>query len=260
MLALPMLATVDPDMRHPGSVDDECARARTLLVRLRAALCAEDPARSAAALVAPSMARGVAIAMGAPDTPEATRAIDRCLVLCADHELNASTFAARVAASAGCDLYACLVAALAVLSGARHGGMAASVDAMLREVASPADARAFVEERGREGDALPGFGHRLYPGGDARADVLLAIARPHAASNPALATLFAVVDAMRAAGRELPNLDIGLVAVVRHLDLPTDAAGALFAIGRTAGWIAHVLEQRAAGYLLRPRARYVGPP
>jgi citrate synthase len=255
--ALPILAGLDPDAARAPTPQVERARSRVLLVRLRAALCAEDPARAARALAAPTMAEGVAIALGVGDRPGAVRAVDRCLVVCADHELNASTFAARVAASAGCDLYACLVAALAVLSGTRHGGMSAEVDAALRRIPSPAEARAFVADCVTSGAEIPGFGHRLYPGADGRAEVLLAIARAPAPS-PALATLFALLDAMREAGRAPPNLDVGLVALTRHLGLPADAAGALFAIARTAGWIAHVLEQRAAGYLLRPRARYVG--
>jgi citrate synthase len=181
------------------------------------------------------MARGVALAVGAPDTAEAASVINRCLVLCADHELNASTFGVRVAASTGCEIYACLVAALAILSGHRHGGASAALDAMLRGLESPSEARALVERRGRAGDALPGFGHRLYPDGDARAGVLLDVARPHASHNRELGILFALIDAMRDAGREAPNLDAGLVAVVRHLELPAEAAGAIFAMGRPRG-------------------------
>jgi citrate synthase len=260
MFALLLLAAADPDGSRSLGDEEECARARTLLVRLPAALCIEDEARSAAVLAAPSMARGVAIALGAPDTAEAARVINRCLIVCADHELNASTFGVRVAASTGCEVYACLVAALAILSGHRHGGAPASLDVLLRGLESPSEAVALVERRGRAGDALPGFGHRLYPVGDARADVLLDAARPHATGNRELGILFAVIDAMRDAGREMPNLDTGLVAVIRYLELPAEAAGALFAIGRIAGWIAHILEQRSSGYLLRPRARYVGPP
>jgi citrate synthase len=204
------------------------------------------------------MAAGVLVALGGRAQSDSVRAINQCLVLCADHELNASTFAARIAASAGCDLYACVSAALAVLTGARHGGMSRVVESMVAEAGSPEGARRFVRERSKQGDLIPGFGHRLYPDRDPRADALLALARERLGSNARRDTLFALVDAVRAVGREPPTLDVGLVATTRALGLPAGSAAALFAMGRIAGWIAHVLEQREAGYLLRPRARYVG--
>jgi len=175
-----------------------------------------------------------------------------------DHELNASTFASRVAASAGCNFYACIGAALAVLSGTLHGGVTDEVMAFVEAIGSPDRARSVVTERSRLGERIPGFGHRLYPDGDPRADVLLALARSTARRDVRVATLLAVVDAMRALGREPPNLDAGLVAVALTLGLPAGAPSVLFALGRTAGWVAHVLEQRKSGYIIRPRARYVG--
>ena len=112
---------------------------------------------------------------------------------------------------------------------------------------------------------MPGFGHPLYPDGDPRAEALFAFARAQAGSAARGArdvraqTLLAVVDAMRSLGREPPTIDVALVGVTLVLRLPPGSPAALFALGRTAGWVAHVIEQRAAGYLLRPRARYVGP-
>jgi citrate synthase len=257
-VALPALAGRDPHRTQP-SPDAECARARVLMVRLRAALALGHAARLRRALEAPSMAAGVLVALGGRADAESVRAINRCLVLCADHELNASTFAARVAASAGCDLYACVSAALAVLTGARHGGMSRVVEAMVADVGSPEGARRFVEERCRRGELIPGFGHRLYPDRDPRAEALLGFARGPLGPDSRRDTLLALVDAVRTVGREPPTLDVGLVATTRALRLPAGSAAALFAMGRIAGWIAHVLEQREAGYLLRPRARYIGP-
>ena len=113
-----------------------------------------------------------------------------------------------------------------------------------------------VARRTARGDAMPGFGHVLYPAGDPRATPLLEEARGRSAGREA-AALLALIDVM-AARREHPTVDAGLVALVLSLSLPRAAASGLFVLGRTAGWVAHVLEQRAAGTLLRPRARYVG--
>jgi citrate synthase len=179
-------------------------------------------------------------------------ALRRALVLCADHELNASTFAVRIVASTGASLAACLTAGLAALSGPLHGGATERVEALVDEVEWAGDAWRVVEERLRRGDPLPGFGHPLYPAGDPRCAALLAAA----ALDGRVAAL--AVAGERIGGRP-PNLDFGLVALRRSLGLPRGAALALFAIGRLAGWIAHALEQQATGKLLRPRARYVGP-
>jgi citrate synthase len=257
-VTLPALAAQDRT-RSDTTIAVECERARTLLVRMRAALALGSPARRRRSLEAESMARGVLEAMGCGAVPDAERLVNRCLVVCADHELNASAFAARVAASAGSDLYACIGAGLAVLSGQRHGGVTERVEALVAEVGSPQRAREVVESKRDRGETVPGFGHPLYPDGDPRARALLAWTRPPARGPRALEVLFALVDAMRSIGREPPTLDVGLVAVARVLELPEGAPGALFAIGRAAGWVAHALEQRQAGYLLRPRARYVGP-
>jgi citrate synthase len=256
-ITLPALAARDR-ARSDQSVAVECERARTLLVRMRAALALGSATRRRPSLEAESMARGILEAMGRRALPDAERLVNRCLVLCADHELNASAFAARIAASAGADLYACIGAALAVLSGERHGGVTEHVEALVAEVGSPARAREVVESKRDRGESVPGFGHPLYPDGDPRASALLAWTRVPARCPRAAEVLFALVDAMRGIGREAPTLDVGLVAVARVLELPAGAPGALFAIGRAAGWVAHALEQRRAGYLLRPRARYVG--
>ena len=186
--------------------------------------------------------------------------MNQALVLLADHELNASAFAVRVAASARADLYACLSAGLAAASGPLHGGSCDRVEALVREAARAASPRAFVRERLRRGEALPGMGHPLYPEGDPRARLCSSAAA--GARSPARSarwrTLTGVLDAARDLGLPPPSVDFGLVAVALALRLPRGTAASLFVIGRAAGWVAHALEQREAGFLLRPRARYVG--
>lgn len=176
--------------------------------------------------------------------------IRRTLVLLADHELNASTFAARVAASTGASLSAAGLAGLAALSGPLHGGMAARVEAFVEE-AERRDAAHAVSARLTRGASMPGFDHPLYPDGDPRAAALLAAFEP----PPLLADLRAATEA--ATGLK-PNIDFALVTLARTLKLPPDAPFILFATARSAGWAAHAIEQLQTGRLIRPRARYVG--
>lgn len=186
-------------------------------------------------------------------------AIDAALVLVADHELNASSFAARVAASTGANLHACLLAALHTASGPRHGAASARVEALLDEIDDRGSIARALAGRLALGDAIAGFGHPLYPGGDPRAAMLFALAKKIAPRNRSLRTLALVAARVARARRELPNVDAGLVALASAIGAPRGAAQTLFVLGRVAGWVAHVLEQRAAGFILRPRARYVGP-
>jgi citrate synthase len=208
------------------------------------------------ALAAPSVAESVLRALGVPPRARATAAVDRALVLLADHELNVSTFAARVAASAHADPYAAVLAGLSALSGPRHGGVTDRVEALLLEVEALGGASRVVHERERRGELVPGFGHPFYPGGDPRARMLLETAQTLPGRSRTAAAAFALVEAMAEAGRAAPNVDMALVTLRAALGLPRGAAAGLFAVGRCAGWIAHVLEQYAAGFLLRPRARY----
>jgi citrate synthase len=183
----------------------------------------------------------------------AAQAIRAALVLCADHELNSSAFAVRVVASTGASLAACVAAGLSALSGPRHGGQTSLVEILFEEAERFGDAARLVHERLRRGDILPGFGHPLYRGGgDPRALALLALLPPDR-------TREALREAMDAVRGVQPNVDFALVALRRALRLKPGSALALFAIGRTAGWIAHALEQQAEDKPIRPRARYTGP-
>jgi citrate synthase len=235
-------------------------RARRLIRTLAACFALARPGTPRSvlreALAASSVAESAARAFGIAPRPRATAAIDRALVLLADHELNVSTFAARVAASAHADPYAAVLAGLAALSGPRHGAASDRAEALVAEIESAGDAARVLHERERRGDLVPGFGHPFYPGGDPRARLLLETARGLGVRSRTASAAFATIDAMAAAGRPAPNVDMALVALRAALGLPRGAAAGLFAVGRSAGWIAHILEQYAAGFLLRPRARY----
>jgi citrate synthase len=257
LAAVPLLALADPE-RYAAPPEAEWERARRLLRAMAAVLGSTIGGEVAAqAFRAGTVAEAVAIALGA-SARKGRAAIDRALILCADHELNASTFAARVVASTGADLYACVAGALSALTGPRHGAASDRVEALLEEVGEPERAREVISARLSRGDAIPGFGHPLYPDGDPRVLPMLESARQLAGDSPRLGSVLAVLSSMKRARREPPNLDFGLVAIVRALGLKPGSATALFALGRTAGWIAHAIEQRDAGYLIRPRAEYVG--
>jgi citrate synthase len=163
-------------------------------------------------------------------------------------------------ASASATLYDVVGGGLAALKGTRHGGHTIRVEALFREAGSPREARRTLAERLRRGDAIPGFGHRLYPDGDPRGAALLELAARTAPRARSVELAAAVVEAGRDLVGEHPTLDLGLVALSQALGLPDGSALTLFALGRTIGWSGHAIEQYAAGELIRPRARYVGSP
>jgi len=169
--------------------------------------------------------------------------IRRALVLCADHELNASTYATRVCASAGSSLPACLLAGISTLSGRHHGGLTNSCLAWMRTISKQkANLKAITSNT-----QPPGFGHKLYPHGDPRALELLR----HCSAPPEWA--HAVAQVLDKTSLH-PTLDYGLATLEHQLKLPKGAGFAIFALGRTVGWLAHCFEQRKEGRLIRPRA------
>jgi citrate synthase len=184
--------------------------------------------------------------------------VRRALILCADHELNVSSFTARCVASAGSTPYAVVAAGLAALEGTRHGGSTARVEAMLAAMRRSRRIDTAIGERLRRGERIEGFGHPLYRDGDPRASALLALLRERYPRSPELTFVLDVAQTAGSALRDRPNLDFALAAVGRVLRLPAESALTLFAIGRSIGWIGHAIEQSATGQLIRPRARYVG--
>lgn len=245
--ALPIAATRDLaayDLR-PAAVRQTGAR----IVRLLAAAIAPRQSRAA-------MHRALQAAWS-PTCGDVADVIRTALVLCADHELNVSSFVARCAASAGASPYGVVSAAVATLKGYKHGGASERVLSLMAET-DGANARTIVAGRLRRGEAVPGFGHPLYPSGDPRAAALLRLAEASGNRAQWRATR-QLANAASDLLQELPNLDFGLAAVTRAYRLPDQAPVLLFALGRTVGWIAHAIEEYARGQLIRPRARYTGP-
>jgi citrate synthase len=192
--------------------------------------------------------------------PELVRVVDAALVLLADHELAASTVAARVAASVRADPYAVASAGLAVVSGTLHGGASLGIEALLDEIDRPDQAASVVGARLRRGERLRGFGHRLYPDGDPRAATLLARLRATADSSPRMEVVDSLLQAARRRGLPEPNVDLALAALAHVTGMTHGAGEAIFATARTAGWIAHALEEYERNAPIRPRAVYIGPP
>ena len=183
--------------------------------------------------------------------PDKHHLLRRALILLADHELNASTFSVRVVASTGASLSACLLGGLAALSGPLHGSASDQVRVLFDQIDNSQSPEEVVESWLRRGERLPGVGHKLYPNGDPRARAIIEGLNLTALERRTLNTIFD-----QSGHRE--NVDMALVLLERHLALPAEAAIALFAIGRSTGWIAHALEQNRTGHLIRPRAHYVG--
>jgi len=276
--AVSFAASLDPDA---GSIDADAnlRKAFRLVTLVPALVAAWQRLRAGKAPLASATADSHAawfltLLDGRPPAPEVARVLDVILTLHADHEFNASTFAARVAVATRADLHAAIVAAIATLKGPSHGGANEDVLLMLREIGDPAQAEAFIDDRLGRRDALsrrqrtdprtrvPGFGHRVYRVDDARARVLRGMARSMAEAT-GRQRLFAVAervyDAMRARTTLPVNVDFFSAVVYDALGIPPDFCTSIFATGRIAGWCAHALEQYADNRLIRPRAHYTGP-
>jgi citrate synthase len=195
-----------------------------------------------------------------PATPELVRTLNAALVLLADHELAASTLAARIAASTRADPYAVVGTGLGVLSGSLHGTASVPVHRLFNDVheVGPDHAGALVAEHLRHSAVVPGFGHPLYPAGDPRAAALLDLVRASGAHPERLATVDAVHAVMAEDAPANPNVDFGLAALAHVAGWHLGAGEAVFAVARSAGWIAHAIEEYGeAGNRFRARARYL---
>jgi citrate synthase len=191
----------------------------------------------------------------APQHRHAADLIRRALVLLADHELNASTFTVRCAASTGLNLYDAMIAGLVALKGPKHGGAGVLAAQLVRTLVD-GDVGPIIRERVALGERFAGFGHGVYKHGDPRARALLeALLRAGAAEKLASE----IPERIAEATGEFVNIDYALAVLIHTLGMPPGNELVLFAMARTVGWIAHASEQLRHGGLIRPRARYVGP-
>jgi citrate synthase len=191
------------------------------------------------------------------------KAVDAYWVAAAEHGMNASTFTARVVASTGADVAAALSAAVGALSGPLHGGAPARVLKMLDDVEAAGDAERYVKAVLDRGERLMGFGHRVYRAEDPRARTLQRVARE--LGGPRIEVAAALEQAALAELRArkpdrvlATNVEYWAAVVLDRAEIPAALFTALFACARTAGWSAHVLEQKRSGRLIRPSAVYVG--
>jgi citrate synthase len=206
-----------------------------------------------------SIIDGLIHALGVPSDPENFEALRVILIVLADHELSPGTLAARVVASAGGTLHSCIASALCATSGREVGRMYERVQDFLGHAKSCPVLVRRARQLHAGGQTVPGFGHRLYPDGDPRAVQLLAIASGRKQQMPELRAALAFIEQMRLESAIFPRQELAVVILTRAMGLPPQVPAALFALGRIAGWVAHVQEQRAAGTLLRPRAGFVRP-
>jgi citrate synthase len=259
-IAVPILAVLDPLRHHrdPGTV-------ATIGRSLVAALVESLPAASGAATREPaggSIAARLWPRITAHPADDALLGVlGTALALLADHELAASTLAARVAASVRADPYAVVLAGVGAMGGSLHGGASLAVESLLAEIGDPADAGRVIGQRQRRGERIPGFGHAVYQDGDGRASTLLTALRA-AAATPDTAAALALADAVlgEAERRGLPaaNIDLALGTFSRAAGMVTGGGEAIFAIARTVGWLAHAIEEYDRPTRLRLRAHYTG--
>ncbi len=196
-----------------------------------------------------------------PD-PEHVRAMDVALILHADHELNASTFAARVAAATLTDIYSATTAAIGTLKGPLHGGANESVMKLLMECESLDRVEPLILEKLRRKEKIPGFGHRVYRTEDPRARHLRTLSQrlgAKAGDTRWFAMTRKVEEVVLRERQLYPNVDLYSASVYAAMGIPLDLFTPIFAVSRISGWTAHVLEQYADNRLIRPRAEYIGP-
>lgn len=201
---------------------------------------------------------------GAAPTEAEARAFDVAMILHAEHEMNASTFTARVVAATLSDLHSAVVAAIAALKGPLHGGANEWVMATLERIADEEEVFGEVEELFERKEKLPGFGHPVYRTMDPRARILKSLSEEFSSEDGADPRWFRMTERAEEAAMELkglwPNVDLYSASLYRYLGIPTDLFTTLFAASRVVGWSAHVIEQYADNKIIRPASEYVGPP
>lgn len=269
--AISSLGHYDPDSGNTSR--EACLRkAMRLTARIGSIITAHQRLRQGEEPIKPIRGRSIAFnflytLFGKEPEPLLERIFDVCLILHADHELNASTFAARVTAATLSDMYSSVVSAIGALKGPLHGGANEQVMRMLLDIGEPSRAESWVRDALARKVKIPGFGHRVYKTEDPRATVLRrhseALARH--TGNPQWYEISRKVEkvmfeyAQREGKKIYPNVDFYSASVYHYMGIPTELFTPIFAMSRISGWTAHILEQWANNRLIRPRAEYTGP-
>jgi citrate synthase len=260
------LSSFDPD-DDDNSREATLRKAIRLTARMPTLVAAWERIRRGKPLVAPdpklSLAANFLYMMsGKKPTPLAAKTFDVALILHADHEYNASTFAARVTAATLSDLYSAVTSGIGALKGPLHGGANEQVMRMVEQIKSPERAEAWIRKALADKARISGFGHRVYRVEDPRAKHLRRLASElgrQVGNTDAVRILDTIAKEVTAEKKIYPNVDLYSGAAYAAMGIPTDQFTPIFAMSRVAGWSAHVLEQHAHNRLIRPRAEYTGP-
>ena len=244
---------------------DQMESCHNLLAKMGMLVCAFDRFRNSKEVVKPKLDKSIAwnflyCLNGEEPDDETASIFDKCLIIHADHELNCSTFAARVTASSRSDIYSAVISAIGTLKGPLHGGANEKVMLMLKEIGSVDQAKLWIEKALNKKQLIMGFGHRVYKEGDPRASLLKIFSETLAKKGDS--TWFEISKVLEQVVKEekglLPNVDFYSASTYYSMGIPIDLYTPIFASSRISGWIAHILEQQANNRIYRPRGEYVG--
>lgn len=241
--------------------------AARLVARLPSIVAVHHRLRTGYAPVGPRSDLGIAanflyMIHGKEPDPLHAKIFDAALILHADHELNASTFAARVTTATLSDMYSAVTAAISALKGPLHGGANEQVMHMLKEIGDIKNVERWVKDKLAKKEKIMGFGHRVYKKADPRALIIKRFAQQlseETGDTKWFEMSVAIEEVMLREKGIYPNVDFYTATMYHAMGIPTDLYTPIFACSRTAGWTAHILEQYANNRLIRPRAQYVGP-
>lgn len=264
--AVSSLGHWDPDSGNTR-LDASLRKAQRLTERIPLILSSHQRLREGKEPINPTLHRGIAYnflftLLGRKPDPDIVRALDISLILHADHELNASTFAARVTAATMADIYSAVTSAIGTLKGPLHGGANTEVMKMLMEIVTPENAASWVLKQLEAKKKIPGFGHRVYRCEDPRVAILrkyTEIVTQKTGSSTLLDITREVEKTMTAHSKVFPNVDLYTASLYHAMGIPLELFTPIFAMSRVTGWTAHILEQWNNNRLIRPSANYTGP-
>ncbi|TAL82298.1 MAG: citrate synthase [Candidimonas sp.] len=204
-----------------------------------------------------SVAKAMARSLGISSSPQVLRVLNASFVLSADHELSPATFSARIAASGEADMHSCIASAICTHSGARIARACDHLEDVFSKMATKTHLVKNLLPSEKTSRAIPGFNHPLYPKGDPRANCLLQIIKENITVTKRLEGIYDFLDIAARQYQIYPRIEMAIVVMAVALGLPSRTAAGIYTLGRTAGWVAHVIEQRLTGYLIRPRAKFM---